>query len=150
MVCLCIFALGFFLYKASHFVEKEIEKASIHETIDHEIDDVEGYAIILNALGVGIEFIAEIILYVVAIVCAVFGIIMLILSLIAYFLCKTVTSYRIITSIILFIQSSIPLSLAAQLRSHFNIYILILVLLSSALFILEIHNTFSDNIKEGY
>lgn len=127
IIILTLFVVAGFCFFLSNKVDSELLETtgnSIESTLQQdEIDDVEGYGVIVQGLGYGFAFVGYVVLLILAVIVGVYAIIMLLFTVVAriVFSRERLLAYRILMGIVYAMQIILELFIFTALMSQFTI-----------------------------
>lgn len=145
---------AFTLGKYSNYLDSGLEylQNDMDERMDDgSIDDVEGWGLILEGIGLGLGTVANVVLIAVIVIIVVYALLLFLFALIARLVYAPqggrLVAYRILMSIEYILQLLLIAFFIFILTSAFMVKILIYTILASAGLIYSAYNTYSKRIK---
>ncbi len=138
--------------KLGKLTNTTVETLDEERISDDEIDDVEGYGYILRYLGVGVSWLAELILWIVAVVAGIYAVLLFILAMTARLTFspgrKRLLIYRILMGFEYGLQGILAVTMIDILVDDFSIVLFGIAAALILEMIFSARNTYSDRILE--
>lgn len=155
MVIIIVIALAAALCAASAAIisktlDSTVEALDEERLTDDEIDDVEGYGFILRYLGAGAGWVAELVLWGMAIMAGSYAVLLFVFALIARLSFspskKRLFAYRILMGIEYGLQGILVLQIVWMLLDGFSVFLLGIAFMLTLEIVFSARNTYSDRI----
>lgn len=154
IIILALFIVTIFCFFLSDKLDSELLETtgnSIETTLQQdEIDDVEGYGLIVQGLGYGFAFLGYVVLLILAVVSGGYGLVMLLFAVIARIIYskERLLTYRILMGIVFALQIGLELVILTTLISQFTIFWLITELVFVGITVYCAINTYSSRLLQ--
>ena len=134
----------------SKTLDSTVEALDEERLSDDEIDDVEGYGYIIRYIGAGASWVAELVLWVMAVIAGIYAVLLFAFALAARLSFSTgknvLLAYRILMGIEYGLQGILECQIIRMLFDGFSVVLFVAIVVLTLEIVFSARNTYSDRI----